>query len=164
MEFRRVLFRSAQQVLYTLVTPRMQDHMPQFVRQGEAPERLRQVAAEPDEVLVFVGIDEAVGALMVIFGIEGCDMQAKPGHDLIERSLLVAPLRALLLEMSQEQARGCLCCYAHAMVHKTTLSEMVSPVIDRCDHHSTPVLLPQARLRRAVNKLYIIKMCFTHFY
>jgi hypothetical protein len=54
------------------------------VREREATERVGEAIAEPDEMLVFVGIDIAIGSRLACLRPKCLDREAKPRDERIE--------------------------------------------------------------------------------
>src|SRR5690349_10876680 len=92
------------QLLKVAPTVTVQQRMAQFVGQGEAPQRLREVAAEPDQVLILIGIDKTIGALWMVLGMKCGNREAEPGCQRINRRQIVDPVRVSTAILLKEYA------------------------------------------------------------
>src|SRR5579875_1155361 len=97
----------------------MQHSMAQFMCQGEAPERFRQAAAEPDHFLT--RLKKTVGPLWIVIRMKCRDLQFEPGGEFIHRRFIVLPTWVCCPEV-REQLMGRFyrlrCLILHTFVHK----------------------------------------------
>jgi len=74
--------------------------------QGKAVEGFWQVAAQPDQIFIFIRVNKTVGTLWIIQRIECCDVQAEPSYQLVNWNFIVAPIGMGLAIILKQQA-GC---------------------------------------------------------